>query len=85
MGPRAEEEDDTKFRDAKTPQKVGAGSATIEGEVEGPNVVGPVRQQIEEQLKSVKSAEKDPPTEQHMPRQHQKQTQEYFDLFRTGE
>ncbi len=85
LGDRPEEENATKFYDAKAPQKIGPGSATIEGEADGPNIVGPVRQQIEEQLESAKSESADPLTEQQMPRQHQKQTQEYFDLFRKGE
>lgn len=84
-GDRPEAEEDAKFYDDKVNQKIGKGAATIAGEMEGPNIKGNVFQQIEEQLDSAKSESTDPLTEQQMPRQHQEQTKEYFDLYRTGE
>ncbi|MHB8898675.1 MAG: hypothetical protein ACYC6Y_08010 [Thermoguttaceae bacterium] len=84
-GDRPEAETGTKFYDDKANQKIGKGAATIAGEVEGPNVKGAVLQQIEEQLEAARSEAVDPLTEQQMPRQHQEQTKEYFDLYRKGE
>ena len=84
-GDRPEAENATKFYDDNVKQKIGKGSATIAGEVEGPNIKGPVLQQIEEQLEAAKSESTDPLTEQQMPRQHQAQTKEYFDMYRRGD
>lgn len=85
MGDRPEAETGTRFYDDKVKQKIGRGAATIAGEVEGPNIKGPVLQQIEEQLEAAKSESTDPLTEQQMPRQHQEQTKEYFDMYRKGD
>ncbi len=84
-GNRPEEETPTRFYDDKVNQKIGPGRAAIEGYVDGPNIAGPVLQQIEEQLESAKSVSADPLTEQQMPRQHQEQTRQYFETFRTGQ
>jgi hypothetical protein len=83
-GDRPEAESETRFYDDKVDQKIGKGRADIEGYVDGPNTTGPVLQQIEEQLKSAKTERADPVAEQQMPRQHQEQTREYFDRYRTG-
>lgn len=80
-GDRPEEETDTRFYDDKVKQKIGKGSATIAGEVDGPNRKGLVLQQIEEQLEAARSESIDPLTEQQMPRQHQEQTKDYFNLY----
>ncbi len=83
-GDRPEEENPTKFYDDNVKQKIGSGAATIAGEVDGPNIKGDMRQQVEEQLKAARLESNDPLTEQQMPRQHQEQTKEYFDMFRKG-
>ena len=77
--------DNVGFYDTKTPQKVGRGSATIAGEVEGPNIAGNVRQQIQEQFESAASQSADPLTDQRMPRGHRQHAREYFDRFREGQ
>ncbi len=84
-GDRAEEETGTRFYDDKVKQQIGKGTATIAGEVEGPNRKGLVLQEIEEQLEAARSESTDPLTEQQMPRQHQEQTKDYFNLYqKTG-
>ena len=85
MGDRAEEETGVKFYDDKVKQQIGEGRATIAGEADGPNMKGQVLEEIADQLEVAKSESTDPLTEQQMPRQHQEQTKEYFNLFRTGE
>ncbi len=85
QGNRPEEETGVKFYDDKVKQKIGRGRATRAGEVEGPNIKGQVFEEIAEQLEVAKSESTDPLTEQQMPRQHQEQTKEYFNMFRTGE
>ncbi len=84
QGDRPEAETETRFYDDKVDQKIGQGRATIEGYVDGPNYTGPMFQEIEEQLDSAKTERSDPVEQQQMPRQHQEQTREYFDRFRTG-
>jgi hypothetical protein len=84
-GDRPEEENQVGLYDTKVKQKIGPGSATIAGEVEGPNIKGNVLQQIEEQLESAKAESADPLTGQQMPKRHQEHTKEYFDRFRRGE
>ena len=84
-GDRPEEETGVKFYDDKVKQKIGKGRATIAGEADGPNIKGQVFAEIAEQLEVAKSESTDPLTEQQMPRQHQEQTKDYFNMFRTGE
>lgn len=85
MGDRPEEETGVKFYDDKVKQKIGRGRATIAGEVDGPNIKGQVLEEISDQLEVARSESTDPLTEQQMPRPHQEQTKEYFNMFRTGE
>ena len=84
-GDRPEDETAVKFYDDKVKQKIGRGRATIAGEADGPNIKGQVYAEIADQLEVAKSESTDPLTEQQMPRQHQEQTKEYFNMFRTGE
>lgn len=84
MGDRPEEKTETGFYDTRVKQKIGKGSATIVGQIEGPNVKGRVLQEIEEQLQSARSESADPLTGQQIPRRHQDHTRDYFNRFRHG-
>jgi hypothetical protein len=84
-GPRPEAETPVNFRDTRTAQKIGPGGASVVGEVEGPNIKGDVRQEVQEQYQSARSEEADPLTEQRMPRKLRQHAQEYFNRFREGE
>jgi len=84
-GPRPEEETPVNFRDTRTAQKIGRGGASVVGEVEGPNVKGDVRQELQEQFESARREPADPLTDQRMPRKHREHALEYFDRFREGE
>lgn len=83
-GLRPEAEDDAKFYDANTPQKINPGNASIVGDASGPNVPGDVRQQIQQQYESSQSESADPLATQPMPRKHRQHALEYFDRFREG-
>ena len=85
MGDRPEEETGVRFYDDKVKQKIGEGRATLAGEADGPNIKGQVYAEIADQLEVARSESTDPLTEQQMPRQHQEQTKEYFNMFRTGD
>jgi hypothetical protein len=84
-GDRPIEETDVGYFDTKARQKVGRGSASIVGEVEGPNLVGDVRQEVQEVLESAESRSVDPLTDQKMPRSHRGHAREYFDRLREGQ
>jgi hypothetical protein len=84
-GRRAEQKDDVKFFDAKSPVKLQPGKASVVGEVEGPNVAGDVQQQIQQQLESARSEAGDPLTGQRLPRKHREHALEYFERFREGQ
>ena len=84
IGDRPEEETEVGFFDTKAPQKVGRGSASIVGEVDGPNVTGNAQQEVQEVLESAESRSVDPLTDQRMPRGHRSHAREYFDRLREG-
>ena len=84
-GPRPEEETDVGFFNTKARQKVGQGSASIAGEVDGPNVAGNVQQEVQEVLESAESRSVDPLTNQKMPRGHRGHAREYFNRLREGQ
>ncbi len=83
-GDRPEQETEVGFFDTKVKQKVGRGSATIAGEVAGPNVRGNVQQTLQQQIESARSEANDPLTDQQMPRRHRRHAEEYFNRFRQG-
>lgn len=85
VGPRPEEQTDVKFRDSSTPQQTGRGSASVVGQVDGPNVKGDVQQQIKEQFDTARREKPDPLTGQRLPRRHAQHVRQYFDRFREGE
>jgi hypothetical protein len=85
IGPRPEAEDEVDFIDAKPPMKVGKGSATIGGEVEGPNLKGNVQQQIRAQIQAAREKEADTVTIQHLPKGYQQHALEYHRRMREGE
>ncbi|NLX98117.1 MAG: hypothetical protein GXY83_18305 [Rhodopirellula sp.] len=84
QGDRPEAETDSSFYDTKPPMKIGPGAALVVGEIDGPNVKGDVRQQIQQEVQSARQQETDPLTGQQMPRKHRQHAKEYFDSFREG-
>lgn len=82
QGDRPEEEHDTKFRNSKAPQKVGKGSMTIDGFVDGPNKKGQVGEEIKQQLEAAKRRDTDPLTGQRIPRKHRESVNGYFSGLR---
>ena len=84
-GARPERKTDTRFYDSQAKQKVGQGSAAVVDTVEGPNVKGDVRQQIQQQVDSARRGATDPLSGRHMPRKRGEQAKEYFDDLREGE
>ena len=70
--------------DSRVNQKVGRGSATVVGMVEGPNVKGNVQQQIQEQVESAQHGSTDPLTGRRIPRKLGEHAKEYFDGLREG-
>jgi acyl carrier protein phosphodiesterase len=83
-GPRPEAKTDTNTYDSQVRQKVGKGSATIEGMVEGPNLKGNVQTQIQEQIDSVRRGDTDPLNNRQIPKKYGEQVKEYYDTFREG-
>ena len=82
QGDRPEEEHDTAFRDSRVRQKVGKGSMTIEGFVDGPNKKGQVGEEIKKQLDAAKHRDTDPLTGQRIPRKHRESVNGYFSRLR---
>jgi hypothetical protein len=83
-GPRPEAKTDTNSYDSHVRQKIGKGSATIEGMVEGPNMKGNVQNQIQEQVDSVRRGNTDPLSSRQIPKKYGEQVKEYYDSFREG-
>jgi len=84
-GDRPEAEDDVDFIDTRPPMKVGPGSMSIVGEVEGPNIRGNVQQELSEQFEAARVEKADPVTVQHLPRGYQDHALEYLDRLREGD
>jgi hypothetical protein len=84
-GARPEEKHDTAFRDSRVRQKVGRGSMTIEGFVDGPNKKGQVGEEIKKQLDTAKHQDTDPLTGQRIPRKHRESVNGYFSRLRGEE
>jgi arsenate reductase-like glutaredoxin family protein len=82
IGPGPEKKTNTALYDSRVKQKVGKGTAIVEGMTEGPNVKGDVQQQIQEQVESTKRGTTDPLTGRQMPRKHGEHAKEYFDGLR---
>ncbi|MCC6125368.1 MAG: hypothetical protein IT426_10425 [Pirellulales bacterium] len=83
-GPRPEARTDTNSYDSHVRQKIGKGSATIEGMVEGPNMKGNVQNDIQEQVDSVRRGNTDPLSSRQIPKKYGEQVKEYYDTFREG-
>jgi septal ring factor EnvC (AmiA/AmiB activator) len=83
-GQRPEAKNDTKTYESQVRQKVGKGSATLEGMVEGPNMPGQVQNQIQEQVDSVRRGNTDPLSSRQIPKKYGEQVKEYYDTFREG-
>jgi hypothetical protein len=83
-GDRPEEENDVAFIETKPPMKTDRGSASIVGEVEGPNYKGDVQQEMKAQLQSLDQQSADPLSAQQMSRKQKAHAQQYFDLIRDG-
>ena len=83
-GERPEAKSDTKSYDSQVKQKVGRGSATVEGMVEGPNMKGDVQNQIRNDVDAVRRGDTDPETGRQIPKKYGEQVREYMDNFREG-
>jgi tetratricopeptide (TPR) repeat protein len=83
-GSRPEQKGNTALYDSQVRQKLGPGSSTMAGWVDGPNVKGDVQQRIKAQAEAARQGSLDPLTDQRMPREHRQHAQEYFDRLRTG-
>jgi hypothetical protein len=83
-GDRPEEKTDTNNFDSHVRQKIGKGSATVEGEVEGPNLKGDVLNHIQEDVDSVRRGNTDPITNRQIPKNYSEHVKEYNDAFREG-
>ena len=81
-GARPEKKTDTRSYDSQVKQKVGQGSATVVNMVNGPNVKGDVRRQIQDQVDSTRRGATDPLTGRHMPKKRGEHAKEYFDGLR---
>ena len=84
QGARPEKKTNTALYDSQVKQKVGRGTATVVDMVEGPNIRGDVRQQIQEQVESTEHGSTDPLTGRRMPRKLGEHAKEYFDGLREG-
>jgi hypothetical protein len=83
-GERPEAKTDTNSYDSHARQKVGQGSATVEGFVEGPNKKGDTQIQIQESVDSVRRGDTDPTTDRQIPKKYGEQVKEFFDGFHEG-
>jgi hypothetical protein len=81
-GARPEKKTDTRFYDSRIKQKIGQGSAEVVDMVDGPNVKGDVRRQIQDQVDSARRGTTDPLTGRRMPKKHGEHAKEYFDGLR---
>ncbi len=84
-GPRPEAEDQVDFIETTPPMKVDRGSASIVGEVEGPNLRGDVQQEMKAQIQAARAQSADPVTIQHLPRGYQQHALEYQSRLREGD
>jgi len=84
-GPRPEAEEDTATYDSQVRQKIGQGAAVVTDLVDGPNVRGDPKAEIQQEFESARRSTTDPLTGRRIPRKHQDHVREYFDRFREGE
>jgi hypothetical protein len=83
-GARPEQKTDTKAYDSRVPQKVGQGGGSVTGMVDGPNLRGNAREEIDQQAESVRRGSTDPLSGQRLPRKQSEHAREYFERFREG-
>jgi hypothetical protein len=83
-GERPEQKSDTSTYDSQVRQKVGKGSATVEGMVEGPIMKGDVLNHIQEDVDSVRRGNTDPITNRQIPKKYGEHVKEYNNAFREG-
>jgi hypothetical protein len=72
------------YYDSRVKQNVGRGSASVVGLVDGPNVKGSFRQEVQKQVESVRHGTTDPLAGRQLPRKHGEHAREYFDGLRDG-
>jgi gas vesicle protein len=84
-GDRPEQSDNVGFIDTKPAMKVDKGSASIVGRVDGPNLIGDVQQELQEQYRAIREQSADPLSGQPLSRKQQAHAQEYFDRIREGD
>ncbi len=84
-GDRPEEENPVSFIDVKPPMKIGPGTASVVGEVEGPNYKGDIQQELQEQYETARRQPVDPLTGQPMSRKQRDYAREYFNRLREGD
>jgi hypothetical protein len=85
LGPRPEADDDTDFWDSQVRQKIGEGTAVVEGLVQGPNIRGNVEEEVQLEFDAARRGETEPMTDRNIPRAYQKHVTEYMNSFREGE
>ena len=84
VGPRPEEETDTKSYDSQVRQKPGRGRAVISDLVDGPNVKGRVMEAIQAEFDGGAHRDADPLADRRLPRAQREHAQEFFNSFREG-
>ena len=85
QGPRPEQETGTGFYDTQVRAKPKRGMAVKVGDAPGPNVSGQAREEIKEQISSLKQGTAaDPLTGKRLPKAKRNHVQQYLDSFREG-
>ncbi len=84
QGPRPEAEEDTDTYDSQVRQKPGKGAAVVTDLVDGPNVSGNTKEEIQQEFEAARRGDTEPLTDRNMPRKHRRHVTEYFDHFREG-
>ncbi|MEN6449433.1 MAG: hypothetical protein ABFC96_02995 [Thermoguttaceae bacterium] len=84
-GARPEQKTNTRFYDSHAKQKIGEGAAILAGTVDGQNIRGNVRQQIQQQVtEATRQGAADPVSGRHLPKKRGDQAKEYFNEWREG-
>ncbi len=73
-----------KLYDTKVQQQVRPGAALVEGQAEGANRKGEVREEIKAQFESSRHEADDPLTSQRLPRDYREHAKKYFESLREG-
>jgi hypothetical protein len=77
-----EDKSEKGFYDSRVPQKVGAGSASVEGHARGVNRKGEVEETIKQRFESAERDAADPLTNERLPRDYREHARRYFESLR---